>query len=115
MDERVPIAEGFRIWFSKDGRALHCGREEPLALPTVLSWLDMHPEHRNRELVERWALQKEKQIGQANLEQEVEAKRKALNAQVDRTARESRLRDPEMIEIARAEMFRIRGVPQGDD
>jgi hypothetical protein len=114
VHERIPIASGFYIEFSADGRALNHGLEESRALPAVLSWLATHQGSSNRELVERWVQQKEQQIEDEAREKRIEGQRETLNAFVDRTARESKIRDRDWIELVRAAIFEKRGISQDD-
>jgi hypothetical protein len=114
MNDRIPIASGFYIEFSEDGRALNRGLEESRVLPAVLSWLATHQDNSNRELVERWVQQKEQQIEDEAREKRIEAQRETLNARVDRTARESKIKDRDLIELVRAFIFEKRAISQDD-
>ena len=115
MNERIPIITGFYIQFTKDGRALSRGLEESQALPTALFWLRTHEGDRNHQLVQRWVQQKQQQIVEDVREQRIKAMREEINASVDRAARESNLRDRELIELVRAETLKAHGMPPAED
>jgi len=109
MGERIPIATGFFIELN-NGRAINRSREESEVLPMVLFWLRTHPGDERYNLVEQWVEQKEKQIEDDVRERRINAKRDEISAVVDRAARESKLRDRELIEIVRTEVLKIHGL-----
>lgn len=114
-NSRIPISEGFHIYFSKDGRALSRGLEESLVLPSVLFWLRTHKGKENYLSVEKWVGQKTKQLEAETLRQQRHTTRAEINRSVDRAARESVLHDKELTELVRTEIFRLRGISEFED
>lgn len=112
--DRIPISEGFYIGFSKDGRAISRGREEPEVLPGALFWLRRNEGGQNYQLVEKWIQQKTKQIEEDADVQNIRVRRQEINDAVDKAARESALRDPNLIELVRTATFEANGIPQNE-
>lgn len=113
--QRIPISAGFFVYFSKDGRALSGGREEPLVLPEVLFWLRTHEGDANYESVEKWLRQKSEQLEVEVDAERARARREELNRLFDRAARTSRLHDKELKDLLRDDLFRRKGISQNDD
>ena len=110
--ERLPISAGFYLAFSKDGRAISSGRNDSQVMAEVSVWMETHEGHQNYSHVSAWVEQKSKQIEADALERRIVLRRDELHAAVDKAARESGLRDKNLIALARTATFKAFGIPE---
>jgi hypothetical protein len=64
-----------------------------------------------QQFVEKWVEQKKKQVEEDVWEHKIRVKRGELSDSVDGAARESGLRDRDLIELVRAQTFKANGIP----
>jgi len=81
----------------------------------VRFWQERHKAHPDYELVESWIQQKEKQMMEEIQTHKIRRKREEINLLVDKSARESGLRDRNLIEMVRAETLKFYGISQAED
>jgi hypothetical protein len=111
---RIPISEGFYIYFSSDGRAMFHGRKDFLVLDAVEHWLNANKNDCDYQLVTEWVEQRKRQMADDVERQRIRAKRKEINDSVDRAARGTRL-DKDLVEIVRSTELAAKGIPPKED
>jgi hypothetical protein len=78
-------------------------------------WLRRNEGSHNHQLVEKWIQQKTKQIEDDADVQNIRVRRQEINDAVDKAARESTLRDRNLMELVRDATFKAHGIPQSED
>ena len=76
--DRVALAPGFSISFSKDGRSLAHGKADLEAVEYIEDWLDLNKSDRRSTIVQQWLNNKLQEL--AMREAELEAARRKPRA-----------------------------------